>query len=216
MKNSQPIVRPLFVKTEDNQDRLMAQFVQPGLIGVVGDPDSGKSNLLYYVIQQLQALYDFKLYTYGLRLNIADEQKIYSLGQLEVISNSIIIIDEFTSMFDVDNRKEKKQIENTLRLLFHNNNVVLFCGLSENFKKFIASKLDAVIYKRCMLDDMINGSRVKKLAVAYRGYELGASVLNIDNDKALLFDGANYSMVEVPYIEAGDTKKKNPDILVAR
>ena len=33
-------------------------------------------------------------------------------------------------------------IENTLRLINHNNNILLLCGLPKNFKKIIAGKID--------------------------------------------------------------------------
>ncbi len=116
-------------------------------------------------------------------------------------------------MFDIDDRKEKKQIEQTLRLIFHNNNVVMLCGVPENYKKFIASKLDSVIYKRCALGDFINGSRIKKIAFNYRGYELGAAVLNVEKEKAIVYDGQFYHKVSVPLVPEGDTKKNNASIL---
>src|SRR5574338_1070614 len=151
-----------------NLDVITKLVDNPKLIGIVADANQGKSNLLYFMINSLRAKYHFNLYSYGLRVDLG-ERKIYSVEELEVIHNSIIIIDEFASMFDVDDRKEKKQIEQTLRLIFHNNNVVILCGLPENYKKFIASKLNVIIYKRCALKDFINGSRVKQVAYNYRG-----------------------------------------------
>lgn len=201
------------IQPSDNQDKIVNLFKAPKLIGLVADANEGKSNLIYWMIKALRDEYKFGLYTFGLRVWVTGEQKIYSVEQLEIIHNSIIIIDEFASMFDIDDRKEKKQIEQTLRLIFHNNNVVLLCGLPENFKKFIASKLDAVIYKRCALGDFINGSRVKKIAFNYRGYELGAAVLNVEVDKAIVYDGQFYHKVSIPYIQEGDTKKNNVSIL---
>lgn len=197
----------------DNHDKIINLFKAPKLIGLVADANEGKSNLLYWLIKALREDYKFNLYSYGLRANVVGERKIYSVEQLEIIHDSIIIIDEFASMFDIDDRKEKKQIEQTLRLIFHNNNVVLLCGLPENFKKFIASKLDSVIFKRCALSDFINGSRVKKIAFNYRGYELGAAVLNVEVDNAIVYDGKFYDKVNIPYVEEGDTKKNNISIL---
>lgn len=206
----------LVTEQQDNHDKILSLFNSPKLIGFVGDANEGKSNTLYFIIKNLRAKYDFKLYTYGLRVCIAGEQKIFSVEQLEVIHDSVIIIDEFASMFDIDDRKEKKQIEQTLRLIFHNNNVVLLCGLPENYKKFIASKLDAVIFKRCALSDFINGSRVKKIAFNYRGAELGAAMLNIEKNKALVYDGTHYTEVTIPYVPEADTKSHNVSILQKR
>lgn len=194
------------------QDRLLELFKTPKLIGLVGDANEAKSNLLYWTIKALKERYNFRLYSYGLRADL-QEQKIYSVEELEVIHDAIIIIDEFASLFDVDDRKEKRQIEQTLRLIFHNNNVVLFSGLPENYKKFIASKLDAILYKRCALKDAINGSRVKQVMYNYRGAELGAAMLNVEKNKVIMYDGTHYVNVEVPYMEDHDTKANNPNIL---
>lgn len=197
----------------DNHDKIINLFKAPKLIGLTGDANSGKSNLIYWMIKALKEEYKFNLYSYGLRAWIVGEQKIFSVEQLEAIHDAIIIIDEFASLFDIDDRKQRRQIEKTLRLIFHNNNVVLLGGLPENYKKFIASKLDAVIYKRCALSDFINGSRIKKVAFNYSGYEMGAAVLDIEVNKALVYDGQNYHKVTVPYVQEGDSKRNNADIL---
>lgn len=212
MKNNNSIIAP----PSDNHDAILELFKEPKLIGLVGDADSGKSNLLYWVIKALRDKYNFNLYSYGLRVYVQGEQKIFSVEQLEQIHDSIIIIDEFASLFDLDDRKQKKQIENTLRLIFHRNNVVLFCGLPENYKKFIASKLQAVIYKQCAIGDFINGSRVKALIQLYSGDEKGSAMLSMSPDKALIWDGKNYHKTTVPYVPDGDTKASNADILKKR
>lgn len=206
----------LIESARDNHEKLLDLFSSPKLIGVVGDADSGKSNLLYFVIKALRECYQFNLYTFGLRVSLTGEQKIYSVEQLETIRDSIIILDEFASLFDIDDRKEKKQIEKTLRLIFHNNNVVLLCGLPENYKKFIASKLDSIIFKRCALGDFINGSRVKKVAFNYSDVEMGAAVFDIATEKAIVYDGKDYHKVNVPYVPEGDSKANNLNILKER
>jgi hypothetical protein len=194
------------------QEKLLDLFKTPQLIGVIANANEGKSNMLYWIIKSLRERYQFKMYSYGLRVNCG-EQKIFSVEELEVIHNSVIIIDEFANMFDIDDRKEKKQIERTLRLIFHNNNVVLLCGLPENMKKFIASKFNAMIFKRCALKDAINGSRVKQIMFNYEGSEQGAAVLNIPVDTALVYDGTHYSHAYIPYLIDFDTKRENASIL---
>lgn len=208
--------KSIIINQSDNHDKILSLLKEPQLIGMIGDADAGKSNVLYFMIKALRQEFDFKLYTYGLRVFLQGEQKIYSVEELEVIQKSIIIIDEFASLFDVDDRKEKKQIERTLRLIFHNNNVVLFSGLPENYKKFIASKLNSVIFKRCAKSDFINGSRVKKIAYNFEGIEQGSAVLDIKKDKALVYDGKHYHMVNIPYLPETDTKASNEDILQKR
>lgn len=121
-------------------------------------------------------------------------------------------MDEFNSLFDLDNRKIRKQTENTLRLINHNNNILILCGVPENFKKFISAKLDKMVFKKTTLSDCINGSRVKTILQQYKGSEMGSEVLNLDSNEALIYDGVHYEHFEVEYLKKFDTKKDNKPV----
>jgi hypothetical protein len=155
------------------------------------------------------------LYSYGLKADLG-EIKINSLEELEQIKNGIIFLDEFYNLFEIEERKKRRSIENTLRLIAHNNNILLLSGLPDNFKKFISSRLEAVFFKKTTLANLINGSTVKNLAVSYRGSELGSSILNLPVDRFILFDGRHYSSGVVPYLEDFDSKKNNVPILAEK
>ena len=198
-----------------NGDPILKLFASPKIIGLVGDPNQGKSNLLYWLISELRKTYEFNLYSYGLRCSLG-EQKIFSVEELEVIRNSIVIVDEFATLFNLDDRKEKRQIESSFRLIYHNQNVVLLCGLPDNYRKFIAAKLHAVIFKRCTISDFVNGSHVKNVALNYRGAELGSAVLNIPLDQCLVNDGDHWYNPTIPLMGQFDTKAGNPAILRQR
>lgn len=192
-------------------------FNRPKIIGVVADVNQGKSMLLYHIIHTTLQKYNFNLFTYGLRLNVSGAQQVYSVAELETIQDSVIIVDELSSLFDLDNRKVKAMVENTLRLINHNNNILILCGTPENFKKFISGKLDEIFYKKTTLADMINGSRVKNVINMYRGYEKGSEVLNIPINEALHYaivdKKPTYKHIAIPYYGQYDTKKDNKSIL---
>ena len=196
--------------------RIAALFDKPKIIGLIGNANEGKSLTIYYILQELRQNYNFKVYVYGLRNRLKGIQQVYSIAEIEAIKNSIVIIDEFDTLFDLDNRKEKRRIEKTLRLIFHNNNILLLCGVPENFKKFISAKLSVLIFKKVKINDLINGSGVKEDILSYRGEELGSSILDIPTDKALIFDGKHYDIIEIPYLKEFDTKKENVPILVSK
>jgi len=198
------------------EKQLINLFNKPKFIGIVGDVNSAKSNLLYYLITELKKATKFKLVTYGLRRTIKGSQEIFSVQELETIENSIIVLDEVMSMWDLDNRKEKKMIEKTLRLIFHNNNVLVICALPENIKKFIANKLDVIMFKKCTLGDFINGSKAKRIVLSYKNNELGSSVLNIQKGDVVVFDGTHYNKYIIPYLKEYDTKAKNVPIIVPK
>jgi len=189
-------------------DKLTNIFLSPKIIGICGDTNCAKSNLVYSLIKTLQDKYTFNLYSYGLKFDVG-EQKIYSVEELESIRDSIIFADEFFTLFDLEDRKKRRQIENSLRLIFHNNNVFILCGLPDNFKKFISSRLDMIFFKKSTLSNFINGSQIKNIAISYRGSELGSSILNIDVGDTLFYDGSHYNLISIPYLENYDSKKKN-------
>ena len=187
-------------------------FDKPKLIGMIGDVHTGKSNLIYHMIETLRKKHDFNLVTFGLKSRLNNATEIFSLEELELVEDSLIVIDETFSLFDLDHRGKKKQIEQTLRLLNHKNNILLLSLLPENCKKFIASKIDVVIFKRCTISDFINGSMVKRIITQYRGNEMGNTVLNIPIDHALVYDG-NYKVLDIPYYSQYDSKKNNKQII---
>ena len=192
--------------------QLSKLFNKPKVIGLVGNANEAKSNLIYWVLDELNKDYKFQVYVYGLRCSVVNTIQVHSIQEIEQVKDSILIVDEMTSLFDLDNRKVKAQIENTIRLIFHNNNILLVCGLGENFKKFLSAKLTAVIFKKLTLADLINGSTVKNILMAYKGNERGESILNLDLNEALIFDGLHYHKVDVPYLTKYDTKAKNVTI----
>jgi len=186
-------------------------FNEPKIIGIIADSNSGKSNLIYYLIKTLQKKAKFNLFTYGLKKDIGDF-KIYSIEELEKIKNSLIILDEFFNIFDLTDRKKVKMIEKTIRLIFHNNNILVLCGVPENFRKFISNKLDLIFFGKCTLGDFVNGSKVKKVCLDYGGIELGSSILDLPKNKFIVFD-THYRKLDVPYLQEFDTKKDNNPIL---
>ena len=188
-------------------------FSKPKIIAIIGDVNTGKSMLIYWLLKELKKIGKFKLYTYGLRVNMSNSKEIYSVGELESIKNSIVILDEVMSLWDLDNRASKRQIEKTLRLIFHNNNILLICGVPENFKKFISGKLNAVFYKKVTFQDFVNGSKAKYMITDYKGEEMGSSILNIEPNEVILFDSKHYSKLIIPYLRNYDTKKNNPEIV---
>jgi hypothetical protein len=187
-------------------------FNKPKVISIVADVNSGKSMLLYHIIETLRKQAEFNLYTYGFRIPLDFAKEIYSVEELEQIENSLIIIDETFSLFDLGNRKNKKAVENTLRLINHNNNILVLCMVPENVKKFLASKIDILFFKKCTIPDFINGSMVKRIVDTYSGYERGTTILGLKIDEALIFDGKHYHKIHVPYYQKYDSKVDNENI----
>lgn len=189
---------------------------KPRIIGVIGDINQAKSMLLYHMLTEWAAEGSYNLYTFGLRVQLEGAIEIHSVAELEGVRDSVILVDEISSLFDLENRKTRVHIENTLRLINHNNNVLVLAGPPENFKKFLAAKLDVIIYKQCTVADFINGSRAKLILTSYRGPERGSELLNLSKDRAIMWDGKHYAVMRVPYYANFDTKANNAQILKSR
>ena len=194
---------------------MIEKFNEPKIIGILGDIATGKSNLAYYLIEELKSKFKFNLYTYGLRKDVKNAIKIYSINELENIRNGIIFLDEFFTLFNLEDRKKRIQIENTIRLIHHNNNVLVLIGVPENFKKFISSKINVIFYKQVTFADFINGSSVKKNILNYKGLEMGSSILNISDNETLVYD-SNYRKYKIPYLKDFDSKKDNKPLLIKK
>ena len=197
------------------ENKIINYFKKPLIMGISSDVNTGKSNLIYHIIEQLRKKYNFNLVTFALKYKIPGTKEINSLAQLEEMTNSIIFIDEFYTLFDLDNRKKKRQIERTLRLIHHNNNILVLCGTPDNFKKFISDKISVFFYKKSKLSGYINGSCAKNNLTSYEGVGMGSSTLSLNNGKVLIFDG-DYKIFSVPYLQKYDSKLKNVDILVPK
>lgn len=190
---------------------LLPLLDKPKIVAVIAETNQGKSNLLYSLIEALREDYSFTLATYGLRCP-TEGREIHSLEEMEGIRDSIILLDEFETLFDVEDRKNRRSIENSLRLINHNNNIIILCGLPDNFKKFLSNKINMFIFKTCRIGNFINGSRAKAVCLAYRGEELGATSLSLPLDAALVFT-ESYTRIKVPYLEKYDTKRNNKPIV---
>ena len=200
-------------------------FDKGKIIGVCADVDQGKSNLIYAIINELKTKWAFNennLYSYALPVWVG-EQKIKSVEELELIQNSVIILDEFFMFLDLDDRKKVKQLAAMMQRVKHANNVVIMCGLPFNFNKFISSQMEIKIYKQTTLKNLINGSPMKDVISSYTGAEKGSSILRLEKDKALVYGLKNektgiphYQLAKVPHMKEYDVKRLLPSILVPR
>lgn len=197
------------------ENKIIDYFKKPEVIGIIAEVNEGKSNLIYDLIKKLQKNYSFNLITFGLKFEVENVKVINSLEQIEEVRDSLIFLDEFHTLFDLNNRKKRRQIEKTLRLICHNNNILVLVGVPENFKKFISSKITTCFYKKVRINSLINGSSIKNHLVSYEGHGMGNKILNLTKGEVLVFDG-DYKIFNVPYLKEFDSKLKNKDIFVQK
>ena len=183
-------------------------FNKPRVIGIIADISEGKTMTACNLIDSLVKDFKCDIRLHGFRC-YPQEVQFHSLEELESFENKIIFIDEFYSLFDLENRKKVKEIETTLRLINHRNNILVLIGTAENFKKFISNKLDMILFKKTTIGECINGSKVKNVLTSYNGPGTGVTALRLNKNECLFYDGLKYNLLEIDYIESKDTKKDN-------
>jgi len=180
--------------------------------------NEGKTHTLCTIIEEYKKQFNGTVTTFGFRdelLNLLNVNSFSSLIELEEIRNSIIIVDEAGALFDLEDRKKRRQIESTLRLVNHRNNKILLSGLPSDFKKFLCAKAKLFIFKTLMISDLINGSLAKEILSQYRGHGLGTHTLLLDKGTMLAFDGTFWKET-IPYNEKFDTKTGNENLFLKR
>jgi len=191
------------------------------VIGIVGNPNEAKSNTLYHLISVLKNKYqNANLYAYGLRTKVEGVQDIHRVHELEIIRDSVIIVDEFYGFLRMSNRKSAEQAEETLRKIYHSNNIIILVGVPHNFNKFISGMLQAVIFKQSNLEDFIQRSSLQQFTLSYSGgfeVQKASTVLAMPKNIALVWiPGEHAYEVDVPYAEYGDSKRFNAPILTPK
>ena len=191
-----------------NKDTIKA-LLKEDITILLGKSNSGKTTLLNDMMLTLSKVLKIKnLYTYG--INNSRYKKFYSLLELEQIKNSFIFIDEIGLLFNLDDRKNKGQIDKILRLVNHNNNKLILTGLPSDFKKFLSARGSTFIFKSLNKTDLINGSETKNVLIQYKDVSNGVLSLQIPIDKALVYNKVDgFYMIDITYSKETDTKQKN-------
>ena len=192
---------------------------------LMSEINQGKSMCLINIVIEYMTHYLGDVYVYGLMPEVLIQmdtvRPFSSVLELEHLQNGIIIIDELNSLFNLNNRKEHRMIEKTLRMTAHHNNKIVMAGVPDNFRKFLSSLATGFMFKSLNLGSLINGSHGKRILEQYRLPEMGAFTLSIPKNKVLCYseeivDGSKFWMDDVVYFEQFDTKLKNSNLFVPR
>lgn len=176
--------------------------------------DEGKTMTIINLIEEYKKKYRGDVRVFGIDKDIANKLKVKtfnSLLELEKIKGAIICIDEINLIFDLENRKYRRQIERILRLVNHNGNKLFMGGLCSDFKKFICGKAKCFLFKGLNISSLINGSLAKEILLQYKGDGVGVYNFEMDKNKVLCYDG-EYFVEDVKYFHEYDTKKDNKNL----
>ena len=131
------------------------------ICAVIGDTDTGKTNLAVYHLRNYKG--NRQIYTLGYPGQLDNYIPLNSLSDIFRLSNSIIFIDELSKVFPLKNRHTNNDFIEVARLLAHSGNTILFTtqltqDLTNQMEAFVEGFL---ITKMADLRFLKAGSKVK-------------------------------------------------------
>lgn len=158
-------------------------------VGLIGDRQTAKTNLGFYLLSKYKG--KRKIYLYGYPKVVINPktkkpyETIHTLNDLEMLTDSIIFIDELQKHngFKFYINKTNFLILDTLSTLAHNNNTILFSTqLTQFINKAFDGFIDGFVYTRLTdLGQLKNGSKAKRLLEGFSCNRIGNKTLRLAN-----------------------------------
>ena len=131
------------------------------LVAIVGDMNSGKTNLAVHIMRAYKG--DRKIYTLGYPKQIDGFASLNKKRDINKLSNSIICIDELSKFFPVVSRRTPQDFISLVRVLAHKNNTIITTTqLSQDLTKTMEAFVDTFLITRLAdLRFLKLGSKIK-------------------------------------------------------
>ena len=151
---------------------LIKLFKKYKSVGVVGNPNSAKSSLILSHLIDLKKKINISVYVLGAEKELYPYLKengidiLYSTDDILdlKIKGSVIYIDEFADIFDVQMQsKQTKRIKRFFNRIAHLNNYVVISSAEVNFwNKFMCSLVRAHLVKTIEYVNLIRGTHLQR------------------------------------------------------
>lgn len=167
-------------------------------IGIIGDRHTGKTNLLFNVANNYKG--KRKIFLYGYPKEILNPKtkknfmQIHSLNELELLTNSIVLIDELHKQdgFKFYDTRTNTDIMDVLSTIAHANNTIIFTTqLTQFLTKTFDGFINGFLYTKLSdLDQLKNGSKAKRLLKEFSCHRRGTRTLRLEPGEYLqIVDG---------------------------
>lgn len=131
-------------------------------IAIVGDRNSGKTNLAFSLMNNYKG--SRSKYLYGYPKNIDGYNTIRTWGNLLKISDSIIFIDEIQRYIPLYEKKANHEFMELLSFLSHQNNTLIFTTqLSQFITKGVEASIQTWFIKQLDIMSLKNGCKIKRI-----------------------------------------------------
>lgn len=196
-------------------------FGKNRIVGFAGDKNTGKSNNLVSLIVDFRKYNkETPIYVYGFKEEVVGFLKAYNvievstLKQITLKKDCVIVADEFQKL-KLNDRRYKDDLDDFIDFIYHSNvKVILASPNLREFNSIIGSKIEGWILKSLNIEDLINGSQLKRVVDEYKGNLKVFKSLQIKKNEILIVNNNKESIVTLDYIKQVDTKIGNKDLFV--
>jgi len=200
-------------------------FEKRRIVGIVGNPDVGKTMLVLGKLIELREKYNTPIYCYGVETELEKTLNKKGISFLRSksdildmkIKNSIIYIDEFADLFSVQTRdKEQEKIKRFFNRIAHLNNYVIISSAQQGFwNKFMCGVVNCFFVKKIEFSSLVNGTPLKIKVI---NLEFTSDYrLDIPNNTYYIVDDDEIVKKETfEYLEFLDIKKDKPNIFLKK
>lgn len=194
-------------------------FGENRIVGFAGDKNTGKSNNLISLIVDFRKYnQSTPIYVYGFAKSVVTFLKDYnvievsSLKQITLKKDCFLIVDEFQRL-RLNDRRYKEDLDDFIDFVYHNNvRVILASPNLREFNTIIGSKVEGWILKSLSIEDLVNGSQLKRVVTEYKGNLKVFKSLQIGKGEILIINEDKELIIALEYIKAVDTKIGNKDL----
>ena len=183
-------------------------------IAIVGESDSGKTNLLIYLSKLCKSKKQIVILGYPIKLEGID--LISSTDDFNKLSNCVLLIDEFGIYIDKYEHGTNKKLQELIRLCAHNNvKLIVSTQISQDFDKTTESLIKTWICKQINIHTLKNGSSVKKSLQSLKHSNINSMGIRLEQNE---YTWVNYEskvigenrIYDFPYQNIGkDYTRKN-------
>lgn len=131
-------------------------------LAILGNIDSGKTNLAFYYMNSYKGSKKKVLYGYPIKKD--GFLSLSSWEDLLRVKDSIIFIDEIQKYIKFSETHSNQRFLEFISLLSHKNNTLIFTTqISQFITKGVEAFIDCWSFKRILIDGLKNGSRPKRI-----------------------------------------------------
>ena len=142
--------------------RIMVNLDKTKTIAILGDIDSGKTNLAFYFMNDYKGTRQRILYGYP--KEVEGYKSLCCWTDLLKVKDSIIFIDEIQRYIKAYETQANHKLMEFISLLSHKNNTLIFTTqLTQFITKGVEGFIDCWAIKRICLDSLKNGSKPKRV-----------------------------------------------------